>query len=221
MSYAQPSDIEARYSARDLIQLTCEVTPLVLTFTGSPGTIQVSFAPLSLVYVQSIAAPLPSPQTAFVENTDYTVNRTTGVITRISTGAIAAGATVYVSADNPTYLQTFLNDASNEIDAYLESRFALPLTDPPAILVRMCCEIAMYHLQSLRPIHDLEDAKDKYEKCIAMLEDVRDRSLTLGLALDGQEPADPTSPAVVVDVNFGGDPCLPQRIFTRGTLKGF
>jgi phage gp36-like protein len=221
MSYAQATDFEARYPARDLIQLTNEVTPLTLTFSGTPGTITLPFSPVSLVFVQSQLTQLPLTAATYVENTDYSVNRATGVITRIATGSVAAGAPVYVSADNPTYLQTFLNDASSEIDAYLESRFALPLTDPPAILVRMCCEIAMYHLQSLRPIHDMEDAKDKYEKCIKMLEDVRDRSLTLGLAVDGQEPTDPTSPAVVVDVNFGGDPSLPQRIFSRGSLKGF
>jgi len=122
---------------------------------------------------------------------------------------------------NSSFLATFLGDASYEIDAYLEARFALPLSDPPAILTRLCCEIAMYHLNALRPIHDLVDAKDKYEKAIAFLEEVSDGKRTLGLSSDSQEPADPSSPAVVVDENFGGDPTLPQRVFTRGTLKGF
>jgi phage gp36-like protein len=123
---------------------------------------------------------------------------------------------------NTSYLTTFLGDASDEIDAYLEARFALPLSDPPAILTRINCEIAMYHLQSLRPIHDLTDAKEKYEKCIAFLTDVRDGKMTLGLSADGQEPADPTNPQVVV-VDAGGDPTgmLPQRVFSRGTLRGF
>jgi len=122
---------------------------------------------------------------------------------------------------NSSFLATFLGDASDEIDAYLEARFALPLSDPPAILTRHCSEIAMYHLNALRPIHDLLDAKDKYEKAIAFLEEVSDGKRTLGLSTDSQEPADPSSPAVVVDENFGGDPTLPQRVFTRGTLKGF
>jgi phage gp36-like protein len=122
---------------------------------------------------------------------------------------------------NTTYLQTFLNDASDEIDTYLESRFVLPLSDPPATLTRVCCELAMYHLNALRPIHDLAFAKEVYERNLAILKDVRDGELTLGLSGDNQEPTDPASPAVVVDINFGGDPCLPQRLFTRGTLKGF
>src|SRR5215469_164601 len=121
MAYAAVSDIEARYPARDLIQLTNEVTPLILTFTGSPGTIQLPFGNLSpLVFVQSAPNPLPSPQTIYLLGTDYSVNSSTGVITRNGAGAIPAGATVYVSADNPNFLQTFLNDAGDEIDAYLE-----------------------------------------------------------------------------------------------------
>ena len=65
---------------------------------------------------------------------------------------------------NAAFLATFLSDASDEIDAYLEARFALPLSDPPAILTRLCCEVAMYHLNALRPIHDLQDTKDEYRK---------------------------------------------------------
>ena len=63
---------------------------------------------------------------------------------------------------NAAYLQTFLNDASFEIDSYLESRFALPLSDPPAVLTPFCCKIAMYHMQALRPIHDLKYAEEQY-----------------------------------------------------------
>ena len=122
---------------------------------------------------------------------------------------------------NAAFLATFLSDASDEIDAYLEARFALPLSDPPAILTRLCCEVAMYHLNALRPIHDLQDTKDKYEKAIAFLEDVSDGKRALGLSTDSQEPADPSNPQVVVDQNFGGDPSLPQRVFSRSTLKGF
>jgi phage gp36-like protein len=122
---------------------------------------------------------------------------------------------------NATFLSTFLSDASDEIDAYLEARFALPLSDPPAILTRVCCEIAMYHLNALRPIHDLADAKDKYEKAIAFLKDVSDGKRTLGMSSDAQEPADPASPSVVVDQNAGNDPDVPQRVFSRSTLKGF
>ena len=154
MSYAQPSDIQARYPNRDLVQLSNED---------------------------------PSQQTV-----------------------------------NAAFLQTHLADASAEIDSYLEARFALPLTDPPAVLTRLCCDIAMYRMQSLRPLHDLEDARKRYDDAIAMLIRVKNGELTLGLALDGTEPADPAAPAVAT-TNAGGDPSgvLPQRVFNRGNLKGF
>jgi phage gp36-like protein len=222
MSYAQVSDMEARYPARDLIQLTNEVTPLILTFSGSPGTIQLPFGNLTpMVFVQSAPNPLPSPQTTYVLTTDYSVNNSTGLITRNGGGSIPSGATVYVSADNGNYLQTFLNDAGDEIDAYLEARFALPLTDPPAILTRINCELAMFHLQALRPIHDLAFAKEIYEKNIAFLKEVADGDRTLGISTDGQEPADPSNPQVIFEQNVGGNTTVPSRVFSRATLKGF
>src|SRR5215472_7190968 len=98
MIYATYLDMEARYPARDLIQLTNEVTPLALTFVGTPGTISISFTPLSLVFVQSIPSPLPDPQSTYIEGIDYSVDRNAGVITRIAAGAIPAGSQVFASA---------------------------------------------------------------------------------------------------------------------------
>ena len=89
---------------------------------------------------------------------------------------------------NDAPLQQALTDASSEIDTYLEARFALPLSDPPAVLNRLACDIAMYRLQSLRPLHDLEDARRRYDDAIAMLSKVAAGELTLGLATDNQEP---------------------------------
>jgi phage gp36-like protein len=146
-----------------------------------------------------------------------------------------------VTTVNAAFLQTRLDDASTEIDAYLEARFALPLLDPPSILTRLCCEIAMYHLQALRPIHDLAYIKDQYEKTLSFLDDVANGKRTLGLATDSAEPTDPTNPAVVwVDaggtgsasggiLNTGGEDIvsgvsiggLPHRVFSRGSMRGF
>ena len=154
MSYALPSDMQARYPNRDLVQLTNE------------------------------------------DPTQITVNT--------------------------AYLQTFLDDASDEIDSYLEARFSLPLANAPSILTRLCCEIAMFHLQGLRPIHDLEYAKVIYDKACAFLNEVSEGQLTLGLnSATGTEPADPSSPAVVMDENVGGAFGVPQRVFSRATLRGF
>ena len=123
---------------------------------------------------------------------------------------------------NTAFLTTFLNDASDEMDAYFETRFALPLLDPPMILTRICCEIAMYHLNALRPIHDLADAKDKYEKAIKFLVEVSEGKHSLGLTAIAQVPVDSaTPPAVVFEQNFNNAFGVPQRVFNRRTLKGF
>ena len=152
MVYAQPSDMIARYSNRDLVQLT---------------------------------------------NEDPTQ-----------------------TAVNQDVLAQALADASAEIDGYLESRFTLPLNDAPAVLTRLACDIAMYRMQALRPLHDLAEARKRYEDALAMLVRVADGTLTLGLARDNQEPA---AAAGSVLTEAGGDRSgiLPQRVFSRGGLKGF
>jgi phage gp36-like protein len=114
---------------------------------------------------------------------------------------------------NDTPLTQALEDASAEIDGYIEGRFALPLTDPPAVLNRLATDIAMYRLQSLRPLHDLADARKRYEDALAVLTRVADGELTLGLSADNQEP--PLAAETVETVR------APGRIFNRGNLKGY
>jgi phage gp36-like protein len=105
-----------------------------------------------------------------------------------------------------------LADASAEIDGYIEARFTLPLTDPPAVLNRLATDIAMYRLQVLRPLHDLADARKRYDDAIAMLSKVAASELTLGLSADNQEP--PIAGAVE---SVEG----PRRVFSRRKLRGY
>ncbi len=86
------------------------------------------------------------------------------------------------------------------------------LTDPPAVLNRLTTDIAMYRMQSLRPLHDLEDARKRYEDAVAMLAKVATGELTLGLSADGQEP-----PIAGVVESVQG----PNRVFTRKKLRGY
>jgi len=121
---------------------------------------------------------------------------------------------------NTTYLQQYLTDASAEIDAYLESRFSLPLTDPPAILNQLCSTIAMYKMQVLRPLADVEEARKRYDDAIAFLMKVATGELTLGLSIDSQEPPDAV-PTVMTEAGGVGTASPPMRIFSRPNLKGF
>jgi phage gp36-like protein len=121
---------------------------------------------------------------------------------------------------NSATLQQALSDASAEIDGYLESRFALPLNDPPAVLQRLACDIAMYRLQSLRPLHDVADARKRYEDAVELLVRVAHGEVTLGLAADNAEPA-AAGGSVVTQAGGDAGGALPQRIFDRGSLKGY
>ncbi|MGB0060226.1 gp436 family protein [Candidatus Binatus sp.] len=113
---------------------------------------------------------------------------------------------------NDTPITQALADASAEIDGYLDGRFTLPLTDPPAVLNRLTTDIAMYRMQSLRPLHDLEDARQRYEDAVAMLAKVAAGDLTLGLSADNQEPPLAGSVETVQG---------PDRVFDRDKLKGY
>jgi len=124
------------------------------------------------------------------------------------------------TAVNQTVLQQALADASAEIDGYLESRFSLPLADPPAVLARLACDVAMYRLQSLRPLHDLAEARRRYDDALALLVRVADGTLTLGLSQDNREPGEAAG-AVVTEAGGDRSGALPSRIFSRGNLKGF
>ena len=113
---------------------------------------------------------------------------------------------------NATPITQALADASAEIDGYIEGRFTLPLTDPPAVLSRLTTDIAMYRMQSLRPLHDLEDARKRYEDAVATLIKVAAGNLTLGLSADGQEP-----PTAEMEEKVLG----PDRVFNRKKLRGY
>ncbi|HUY19276.1 MAG TPA: phage protein Gp36 family protein [Candidatus Binataceae bacterium] len=113
---------------------------------------------------------------------------------------------------NGGVLEQALNDASAEIDGYLEGRFALPLSEPPAVLSRLTCDIAMYRLQSLRPLHDLADARKRYEDAIGFLLEAAKGTVTLGLSSSNEEPATASGATTVEG---------PERVFDRNKLKGF
>jgi phage gp36-like protein len=120
-----------------------------------------------------------------------------------------------VTTIDDAYLTQALADASAEIDAYLEGRYALPLADIPAMLPVWCCRIAIYNLQQLRPLHDLADARDRYDDAIKQLEKVAKGEINLGLTTDNNTEA-PTAPgSTVIAQPRGGN------VFTRDRLRGY
>ncbi|MEX3690092.1 gp436 family protein [Paraburkholderia sp. BR14263] len=96
-------------------------------------------------------------------------------------------------------LQDALDDASAEIDSYLGMRYVLPLADAvlltplstPTVLVRACCDIAIYNAQSLRPQDDIKDARKRYEDWMKVLKlmSTGDTQITGALLKTGQATA--------------------------------
>jgi phage gp36-like protein len=115
-----------------------------------------------------------------------------------------------------TVIDQALADASAEIDGYLDGRFALPLTDEPPVLTRLACDVAMYRLQSLRPLHDMADARKRYDDAIGFLLRVARGEVTLGLTANNLEPSDGKDEIVICDGRRAG-----SRIFSRSLLKRY
>lgn len=118
---------------------------------------------------------------------------------------------------NTTVIDQALADASAEIDGYLDGRFALPLNDPPVVLNRLACDVAMYRLQALRPIHDMTDARQRYDDAVQLLVRLARGEVTLGLTADNLEPAEGLN-VIQVEEGCGG---APIRIFSRRTLQSY
>lgn len=79
-----------------------------------------------------------------------------------------------------------LEDAGEEIDGYIRQRYALPLSPPPGLLVRIEADIAIYRL-SESDSETTEDARKRYEDAVRLLARIADGSVSLGS--EGPEPA--------------------------------
>lgn len=103
---------------------------------------------------------------------------------------------------------TALEDAAVELDAFLESRFTLPLPRVPALLRNMACDVAIYRLLSLRPDQEVKDARARYKDALERLQAIRDGRLDLGLP-QTDIPAGP-APLLVTSA---------PRLFSRKRLR--
>lgn len=111
-------------------------------------------------------------------------------------------------AIDETVLARALSDAEAEIDSYLAGKFALPLTDVPVILTRLCCDIVRYLLAGPALTDEI---RDRYRDAIAFLKDVAAGRATLGLnsAQETTSPAD--GPEVSAD----------DRVFSKDLLDDY
>ncbi|MDI3326776.1 DUF1320 family protein [Pontibacterium granulatum] len=105
-------------------------------------------------------------------------------------------------------LNQALTDASAEIDGYLGGRYQLPLATVPAVLTRICCDIARYLLNDERAPEQLQK---RYDASIGFLKSLGKGELSLGLPDDGDSGPSNNLAQISHDGN----------VFRRDNSKGF
>jgi phage gp36-like protein len=111
-----------------------------------------------------------------------------------------------------------LADADAEIDAWLATRYVLPLADAagqplptPLALVRCACDIAIYRLQTLRPSDDIKDARQRYEDVLKLLKAITEGDVSLPGAKLRDDVADNPASQSAGMPQFGSPPSLFGR----------
>lgn len=111
-------------------------------------------------------------------------------------------------AINATVLGQALADADAEINAYLTSRYTLPLASVPPILVKFAADVAYYQFFDARVPEQVEK---HYENAIKFLRLLASGAVSLGLDPANQPVADVGG----VQVN------APDRVFDADSLAGY
>lgn len=111
-------------------------------------------------------------------------------------------------AINATVLGQALADADAEINAYLTSRYTLPLASVPPILVKFAADVARYQLYDTRAS---EQVKARYDDAIKFFKMLASGAVSLGLDPVNQPVADVGG----VQVNAAA------RVFNDDSLGGY
>ena len=105
-------------------------------------------------------------------------------------------------------IEQAIADAEAEINAYLASRYALPLAEVPATLTRLACNIARYHLYGASLS---EEVTKRYDASVAFLKSVSRGDAVIGVSSAGTAPVVENAPE-----HFG-----PDRTFDSTTLRDY
>ena len=105
-------------------------------------------------------------------------------------------------------LDQALADASAEIDGYLGGRYTLPLPTVPAVVTRICCDIARYLLHDE---HAPERIEKRYDGAVNFLSKLGNGSISLGMPDEGD--ASPSNNTATMSSD--------GRVFARADSKAF
>lgn len=118
-----------------------------------------------------------------------------------------------VSGAQAEDLLTALQDATEEVNSYLATRYGKPLATVPDHVVRVTCDIANYLLASDAALMT-EERRLRYEDAVAWLKGCADGKPDLAALTttdDGNPETDETTTAEIT---------YQQRLFTRNQLAG-
>lgn len=106
-------------------------------------------------------------------------------------------------------LAAALEDATAEVDGFLQGRYALPLQPVPRMIAQLAGDIAIYRLLPLLPEQTVEDARARYKDARATLTAIRDGRMDLGATEAEGQPQRPGRPRVTSQ----------PRLFSRDRLR--
>lgn len=103
-----------------------------------------------------------------------------------------------------------LKDAESEINGYLQKRYPLPLRTVPAVIKKLCKDIALYNLFSRRGINEDNSVEktivDRYKNSTRYLENISKGIVEIGVSA----PKPKTEIAIKSN----------DRVLSRNNLKG-
>lgn len=112
----------------------------------------------------------------------------------------------YQYAINMTKLDSAMNEANSEIDAYVGTRYSLPLQVIPPFLVNIACNLARYYAVT-GDVTENDPIKNRYESSIKTLSKISKGELTLGGSPAGESAPVQTANTVIFNRgrrDFGG-----------------
>jgi phage gp36-like protein len=113
---------------------------------------------------------------------------------------------------NTTRAEKAIADADEEINGYIGSRHAVPLSPVPGIVRKCSVDIAIYNLYG-RKDSVPEARKDRHKNAVHFLEQVALGKISLGAHDPEGNPPASDAPQLSID--------NPERIFTRSSMRGY
>jgi phage gp36-like protein len=119
----------------------------------------------------------------------------------------AASDRTGTGSPDATLVGRALDDATGEINGWIQQLYLLPLTTVPPVLVKICCDLAMYSMATPGGAMTT-DKRQRYEDALSQLKSISRGDMKLGIA---------PVPAARLDSIFVAS---GPRQFTRRSQRG-